>query len=466
MAQTPPLPKGATYVDDPPLPKGATYVDDSSQKPTATSQPETTLQKIGQGATDFAKGMGEGALSTLSVADDWSRKHLPAFFTNSNFGFGPPADIERLKELTRPTNTMQRIGKGTEQVGEFLLPTGLEEGAVKFGTGAFGNGAELASRMAGSAVHTGAINKTQGGSFTGGAAAGAVGAAAGAGLKKIAPKLAEAALNVRGTDRAYGRTPGEAILKDTTAIKPGKIAQQASGKVDDLTHELETMAQESPNSVSLLPAREVAEDAYNNAVSRNNESTIKKIRTMAKQLGEDHEGNEIPEITSPSQLLHLKRGVGDLQTSWNPATAPKWVNGQVGRVYHALDDEFDRAVPEGADLNRRISTLLPVAQRANAAELNAGLAQRAIGRFKAHTGALALPIGLGSAEGYRHGGVPGAILGGTLGLIGTETLASPETWIAAARGAYSPVTGKILIPAATSTGLQLSRPKVFQDHSE
>jgi hypothetical protein len=445
-------PEDATTTTSPDTPKAA--------------PPESTLQKIGSTALDFGKGMGEGALSTLSVADDWAAKHLPTWFTTPIGQDATPENqarsLARTKELATPANTTQKIGKGTEQVAEFLLPTGVEEGAAKFGGAAAGKAGKLLGRIGGSAVHSGAVNKAQGGSFTGGAAAGAAGAGVAAGLRKIAPTLAESALSVRGTDRAYGRTPGKAILEETSGFSPGKIAQQASDKVDELSNNLEDIARDSPNAVTLLPARDAAEKSVNTAIGRNNPSTIKKMISMAKQLGEDYEGNEIPEVTTPQQLLHLKRGIGDLQTSWNPATAPKWVNGQVGHVYHALDSELDRALPEGAGLNQRISTLMPVAQRANAADLNAGFLQRTIGRFKAHTGALAAGA-FGADAGYRAGGLPGAIIGGTGALLGTEAMASPETWIAAARAAHSPIMGRIVIPAMTGSGLQATRPKVFAE---
>lgn len=439
------------------------YAAPAAAAPAATEvEPPTMLQRIGSSALDMAKGVGEGALSTLSGTDEWAREHMPAFMTNSDFGFGPPADLQHVKQMATPANTTQQIGKIGEQAGEYLLPTGVEEAGARLGGEALGRAGEVLGRMAGAGVHSGGINKSQGGSFTGGAAAGVVGSGIGQGLRKIAPKLAESALNVRGADRAYGRTPGQAILDETTGFSPRKIATQASDKVESLTNDLEDMARDSPNGASLAPARDEATKSIGTAYGRNNKSTYDKLIKMGRQLDTNLEGEEIPEETSPQQILHLKRGIGDLQTSWNPATQPKWVNGQVGRVYHALDSEFDRAVPEGAALNQRISSLMPVAQRANAEDLNAGLLQRSIGRFKAHTGALAAPL-LGAGEGYREGGVPGALIGGGLGLIGTEALSSPEVWMSLARGANSPVLRKIAIPAAQGALLQAGRPSPFSD---
>jgi len=422
-----------------------------------STSPQTTTEKFVDTAEDFGKGMLKGAGSTANsighiLVPDWAVR----------MAGGTPPTAEQENAVFAPTNTAQSIGKGVEQAGEFLIPGGAEEAAAEHlapilsKVPGLTKAAPTLARIGTSAVGSGLVNKAQGGSLSGGAAAGAIGAGVGAGLKKIAPKLAESALNVRGSDRAYGRTPGQAILDETTGFSPRKIATQASDKVEELTNNLEDMARDSPNSASLAPARDEATKSIGAAYGRNNKSTYDKLLKMGRQLDTNLEGEEIPEITSPQQILHLKRGVGDLQTSWNPATQPKWVNGQVGRVYHALDSEFDRAVPEGAALNQRISSLMPVAQRANAEDLNAGFLQRSIGRFKAHTGALAAPL-LGAGEGYREHGLPGALVGGGLGLAGAEALSSPEVWMALARGANSPVLRKIAIPAATGGLLQSTR---------
>lgn len=421
------------------------------------AQPQTILQKIGSGALDLAKGAGEGVLNTVSSADDWSRQHLPAFMTNKNFGFGAPADLQRVHDLATPANTTQKIGKGVEQAAEFLLPTGVEEAGAKLGGEALGRAGQVLGRVGGAGMHAGAVNKVQGGTFTGGALAGAAGAGVGMGLKKIAPVLAETALKMRAPDRAYGRTPGEAILNETTGFTPGKIASQAADKVNQYSNDLESMARDSPSPMSLQPAREEATRSIDAAYGRNNKSTYDKLVRMGHQLDTDLDGNEIPETISPQQGLHLKRGIGDLQTSWNPATQPKWVSGQVGRVYHALDSELDRALPGGADLNQKISSLMPVEQRANAEDLNAGLLQRIHHRFGSATGAL-----VGGAAGYHFGGVPGAVAG----LIGPELLSNPTTLMMEARALNSPAIGKIAIPAAVGAGAQVFRPDPDDESQE
>ena len=66
-----------------------------------------------------------------------------------------------------------------------------------------------------------------------------------------------------------------------------------------------------------------------------------------------------------------------------------------------------------------------------------GVMQRAFGRLRAPTGALASSTGIGGAVGYAAGGPAGAAVGGTLGATVApflqEAAASPGAWMRGAR---------------------------------
>ena len=143
-------------------------------------------------------------------------------------------------------------------------------------------------------------------------------------------------------------------------------------------------------------------------------------------------GEPIPENVTPRDLLDLKRGFSDEHLGrWNPDLHGKTV--ATGRsAYHALDQEFDKAVPGAADMNQRISSLIPVIHAADKAERAPSLFQRTAGRIGAHTGALTGAVG-GALEGQRLGGTPGALVGGAAGLLLPELLMSPESQMMAAR---------------------------------
>lgn len=391
------------------------------------------------------------------------------------------SDAWQPAEVAAQTNgTAQAIGKGIGNAAQFLIPGGAEEKLGAFAAERLPSIAAPLARIGASALGSGTVNAAQGGSFGGGALAGGVSGAAGESLRAIAPLLAETALGVRAPDRAFGRTPGQAIMQETTGVNPGTIASQAEQKVSGYGQQLQNAAAMSQAPVSLLPARQVAKSAYGEAMMRNNPSVLKDMNSLNEQLGSRPGIGVQPQTTgwtglyqkaptSPSRIpippnvsateaLALKRGIGDLKTSWNPATASDFSSGTVGKVYGALDAGIDAAVPESTQLNQKISSLLPVSQRAGAADLNAGVLQRSISKMARPTGAL-IGASAGGAAGYKEGGTEGALLGAGLGLVAPEILASPTTLMVGARGMASPVVQRGIIPFARGAALQAPKKK-------
>ncbi len=407
--------------------------------------PEPTgLQKAMTGVKDFGTGVLKGAGSTMSAADDFARQHLPAFMTNTGMGFGKPENIPLVHGMMQPNGTAQAIGKGVEQAGEFLIPGAAES---KFAE------APLLARTVLGAAGAGAVNKVQGGSFGAGAAGGAAGNLLGAGIKAAAPAVAETALGIRGLDRAFGRTPGQAILEDTQGLRPAMVEDSARQKIGGLTKAMESSVASAP-PVSLQPALDVADQNIAKYQARNS-PIAKSVQSMREQLTRNGTTGLPLSPTQPAMgTLNLKRGLGDFVGSW-PMEQQKGVKGVARQMYGALDSQVDAAAPGTADLNQRISSLIPVANRAEASDLNAGAIQKALGRIARPTGALAGTI-TGGYEGYKHGGVTGAIAGGLTGLALPEMLSSPTSQMLAARamhGAFPKVGGRVLAGSA----LQLNR---------
>lgn len=229
-------------------------MDDQSTPTTPPPPQPTMLQRAGTLASDFGKGLGESAVSLMSTGDEFARKHLPAFLTNSNLGFGPPANLEHVHELATPANPTQAVGKGVGNAAQFLIPGGAEEKLATLAP----EGLQTAARIGLGALSSGAVNKAQGGSFGAGAGAGATGGVLGAGMRAVAPKIAESALGITKADRAFSRTPGRAILDETTGLRPETIAESAQSRLNELTPQLESAvdrASARPTPIrGLLPA--------------------------------------------------------------------------------------------------------------------------------------------------------------------------------------------------------------------
>lgn len=410
--------------------------------PAAQEAPPSTMQKIGGIAADLGKGLGKSAIGLMSTGDEWARQHLPAFLTNTKMGFGPPADLEHIREMATPQGTAQTIGKGIGDAAQFFIPGGAEEKAIQYASAVpkIGRAAEGIARIAAPAISAGLVNKAQGGSFGAGAALGGGGAAAGQALRSVAPALAETAMHVRGNQRLFGRTVGDAILKDTSGIRPSTVAKTAGDTIKSLEPEIN--AADAASAVrgergSLAPARETVANKIRGYEGNRAMKTAEEIKPVQRFLATDQLTNlPLAENQTAAGLRSIKRGINsDFIGKWGPEESVE--RKQAARsAYGDINRELHRISPETAPLDQRISSLIPVKSQADRVAVEAPFVQRFIGRIARPTGGLLSAVStgaLGAGAGYKEGGTPGAIAGGALGLVAPELIASPEGELAIAR---------------------------------
>jgi hypothetical protein len=416
-------------------------------------------------ATDFGKGLLKSGISTMSAADDFAQKHLPAFMTTP-IGQAPTAEnsaraVATAKQMGTPNNTAQSIGKAVGGAAQFLAPTGIEAAGAKLGGALLNGGGEIAGSLAGSALNSGIINKAQGGGFGTGAAAGAAGTGLGMAMKAAAPAMAETAMRVRGNDRLFGRTVGEAILNDTTGVNPSTVADSARAKISELTPQISALADEAgKNGVrgSLAPARAQLGQTVDKYLGTRAMDSAADLNPLVNSLKTDGvTGLPLAESQTPSGLRAIKQGINsDYISNWKLDQAPG-LKSSARSAYGAINDEFHNAVPGVQELDQRISSLIPVIKRAEAVDSNAGLLQRTAGRVMAHTGAATLGA-TGAYSGYKEGGLPGALAGGIAGIVVPEMLSSPTTQMIAARGLNNSIPNYIT-PFMKGTLLQVNSKK-------
>lgn len=209
-----------------------------------------------------------------------------------------------------------------------------------------------------------------------------------------------------------------------------------------------------PNPIaSLAPARGIVNEAMGSAAQQNAEGAFDQLSGMGKFLNRNFlTGEQIPSNVTPRQLLDMRRGFNEEFGQWNPERKDATIN--TGRqAYSALSSELHNVLPDIAPLDARISSLIPVKNRAQIKALGDDTMARMLGRIGAHSGAMAGGIA-GGYGGYQHGGVGGAIVGGIMGTALPELASSPQGQMFAARalnraGALRPLTGGLL---------QLNRP--------
>ncbi len=298
-----------------------------------------------------------------------------------------------------------------------------------------------------------------GGMIEGGRAMGAVAEpavrgllrATGRGLQGGGEGLAESALGVRNTDRAFDANPGRAILDETTGFKPSTIADEAQERLADLAIERAQLAKANPGPVNFAPARQVAADAMQEQALRNAIPQINRMAPLAEQMRTQGEpsggwpigvrpprpaGRPIPPFVETPEALNLREGVGNYAADkpWTGKASADPLRGMVRGVYGSMSDSIHNTVPEIAPIDAAMHDLIPVAQRAGETDLNASTLQRVAGRFSRPTGALTAGVA-GGAEGFHLAGVPGAVAGGIAGLVTPEILADPAVQMAIARAA-------------------------------
>ena len=229
-----------------------------------STPPPSMLQQGMSALGNFGKGLLKGAGSTLRNIGNLEAK-IPGLKSMM------PADVQDLlgsegDQMVKPQGMAQTLGKGTEQAAEFLIPgAGEEAGAAKLASMApkLGKAALPLAKVATSAIGSGLVNKAQGGNFSTGAMMGAGGQVVGQGLKAAAPALAESGLNITKAMRGRGRDIGQAVLDETSGIRPSTVAKSAKNKISSLFGERQSILDKSslkPNPVRGLlsaPAQEI-----------------------------------------------------------------------------------------------------------------------------------------------------------------------------------------------------------------
>lgn len=275
----------------------------------------------------------------------------------------------------------------------------------------------------------------------------AKGAALGAGMQGLAetlpflaPKMAESALGITERMRGRGRTIGPAVLSETSGVRPTTIAQQGKQQISNLTQQMEGALNQATQQ-GAIGSTQTAHDVLNDAIAkapRNARGLTEKLQGLHSLLDLDNAPGPVRGAYTPTELLEMKRGIGTEMQTWPPEWQRLPAVKQVQqRLYGAIDGELDRLVPGNAEINQRISSLIPAKQQAARLSDQASIGQRLAHRAAAHTGALA-GTGIGGYLGSQEGQTPqerrqNAMLGAAAGFVLPEFLTTPAAQMTAAR---------------------------------
>jgi len=293
----------------------------------------------------------------------------------------------------------------------------------------------LALRVPAQALLGAGLSKLQGGSALAGAAGGGGAELVGSALRAAAPSLAEGAAGITDRMRKFGRRPGEDILEYTRGLRPSTVrrsAEQAIGDVDAQRAGMLKGAMGAGKTVDTTPALSVPMEIADKLTLA--KAPTKAVDDVAGYL------NQFPSRVTPEDAQRMQFGLKSQGwTNFNrlpggPSEVPLDVQAGMG-ARAALENGLEAAMPGYRKLGNREGSLIAAKNALSRREIGAGLGQRVGDRAAARTGALASAI-----LGAQAGGPAGAIIAPIL----QEASALPATRLAIARGAYSPVTKRLL----------------------
>jgi hypothetical protein len=218
----------------------------SSQAPEQQAAPEAEPQNdYLTKAEDFIHGAVGGALKNVPFLG----KYLGGNYSQA--GVVNP-DVEQM-------------GEGAGRMYEQGLELAATGGPLKAGATALAEKLPFAAkytapllRIGAEAVNTGGNAALHGQPVGLSALLGAGGATVSEAGQALAPGLVQRALGMRGKDLRYGKTPGSAVLEETSGLRPSAIAEQAGQRSQDLTRTVESLAKVSNAPTSTQPQRRLS----------------------------------------------------------------------------------------------------------------------------------------------------------------------------------------------------------------
>lgn len=266
------------------LPRRPVSAEDFIEQP-KSGWPAKLFDVAGDLAAGAAKGFGSTVanLGELAVNAGVIPGMQPAAFSPE---MRQPV-FRKAEELTTPTNTTQKIGKGVEQVAEVLIPgRAISKVAQKAPT--------LLGRMGVEAAAASGMSAAQGGDLTDAGVAGTIGAAipgAGAIIKNtIAPSLESAAskqvVEALGPTKERFKAMAERLtpeilrrgLRGSREQLQQQAADAASAAGDQIDAAIQQFGGRSVGTVDIVDALESAKNAFRTSVRQ----PLSKVPASAK----------------------------------------------------------------------------------------------------------------------------------------------------------------------------------------
>lgn len=329
---------------------------------------------LGENVKDFAKGFGKGVFNTVQGA---------AEVGNEVFGDiaqkivgGQKNELKKMpEELTTPSNTAQKLGFGTEQVGEFFVPGGVISKAATKG--------EKVAKITQEAVKLGGVSSAQNSNVKDAGVdalvalgLGVVGAGATKAVKplkevlseKVPGRMLNSIIKPGVNDFNFGKDPGKAVVKEgitgksledlfkKISEKKREIGSQISAEVKNIkpgtTIDLSTIFSKIDDKIT--SATENGEPALVSRLQSIKDGLTKTYKNTEGKLVETGKKNL---VVTPEEAWKIKQDIGKA-TKWTNQAFDAEANQARVEIYKGIANELEKLSPSMKPLNKRYANML------------------------------------------------------------------------------------------------------------
>lgn len=327
--------------------------------PTAPAQPKPSMGFMDAAKNVFSANpilqLGVGAFKGLAG----TAKNLGAQTAADNALLGAKPLVQNVD--TAPSNTMQSIGKGVEQVAEFAIPGKAMSMATK--------GAPLLGRMAGEAAVGAGVGTIQGQGPLEAGVSGAISAAVPVAGKvwpaakdfvarKVSPRLMNSLMEVKPTALDFGHDPGGRVVKEgIIAANEDSLLAQIRDRLKDAGVALDAKLASAPANQT-IDASDIVINALDNAVQNSGlakEAAFRdRVETVMDVILKKSAG-KLSNLT-PKEAQTLKSEIGTF-VAWNEGSLDKPINKAIAEIYRGLNKATEAIVSDIKPLLSRYGDL-------------------------------------------------------------------------------------------------------------
>lgn len=252
------------------------------------------------------------------------------------------------QELT-PTNTAQKIGKGIEQVAEFVAPGGVGlkvakvPGLLNLGARV---GAEATSAGAVTLAQTGSIDEAQKGGVVGAAFPVAGKIAGTIKSEKNAGRIINSLIKTKLNDLSFGKNPGKVVAEEgITANSLEELVDKINVRKNEVGEEIGAIvskATQDGKKLNVFEAFKPLDEAIAKAkkAELSNAPLIKKLEDLKVDLTR---GKKLDDIT-PSDAFAIKQNVAELTKFTGNPSDDKAANAALMSVYGNIREAINKSV--------------------------------------------------------------------------------------------------------------------------